>query len=268
MTITRITSVHNPTIVDIRSLSRRKARREQGAFLVEGVRLLRDALAARVVPRLVVVCEELLGAESAPILAALAADAPAARIFSVDAPLMRSISDADTPQGAVAVVAIPKHVLQPLDARAALVLVIDGVRDPGNVGTLLRTAAAAGCTAVVCIEGSADPYAPKVVRAAMGAHFRLPLIADVAWDWLGPSLTPLPAVYGADGRADVSYDAVDWAVGAAVIVGNEDHGLSPEARSWCRGTVAIPMADGVESLNAAVSGAIILFEAVRQRRTP
>jgi RNA methyltransferase, TrmH family len=114
--------------------------------------------------------------------------------------------------------------------------------------------------------GSADAYAPKVVRAAMGAHFRLPVLSDVAWDWLGPALAPLPAIYGADASASQAYDAVDWTAGAAVVVGNEDHGISEEALRWCRRTVAIPMAGGIESLNAAVSGSIILFEAVRQRR--
>ena len=100
----------------------------------------------------------------------------------------------------------------------------------------------------------------------MGAHFRAPVISDVTWDWLGPLLAPLPAVYGADGAATQAYDAIDWRQGAAVVVGHEDRGLSADALIWCRGTIAIPMARGVESLNAAVSGSLILFEAVRQRR--
>ena len=180
---------------------------------------------------------------------------------------MRTLADTETPQGIVAVVGLPPDNLPPLDPRTALVLVLDGIRDPGNVGTLLRAAAAAGCSAAVAVAGGADPFAPKVVRAAMGAHFHLPVLADVAWDWLGPSLVGLPAVYGADGAANLLYDDVDWTHGAALVVGNEDHGLSDEARMWCRDTVAIPMARGIESLNAAVSGAVILFEAVRQRRT-
>jgi RNA methyltransferase, TrmH family len=105
-----------------------------------------------------------------------------------------------------------------------------------------------------------------VVRAAMGMHFHVPVVADVSWDWLGPSLDLLPAIVGTDMEGATSYDAVDWNVGAALVIGHEDHGVSDDARAWCRTMVAIPMAAGVESLNAAVSGAVVLFEAVRQRR--
>jgi TrmH family RNA methyltransferase len=198
--------------------------------------------------------------------ALLASLTPAPRVVPVDSAVMRLLADTETPQGVVAVVAMPAPALPVLDPRGALLLVLDGLRDPGNVGTLLRAGAAAGCDAVVTTFGSADAYAPKVVRAAMGAHFRLPVVSDVAWDWLGPALASLPAIYGADAAGSHTYDAVDWTAGAAVIVGHEDHGLSEEARHWCRETVGIPMARGVESLNAAVSGSIILFEAVRQRR--
>lgn len=191
---------------------------------------------------------------------------PAPRIVTVDAPVMRMLADTETPQGIVAVAALPAGGLPCLDPRRALLLVLDGLRDPGNVGTLLRAGAAAGCDAIVTTFGSADAYAPKVVRSAMGAHFRVPVTSDVAWDWLGPALAPLPAVYGAEGTGTGLYDAVDWRRGAAIVIGHEDHGLSEEALRWCRGTVAIPMARGIESLNAAVSGAVILFEAVRQRR--
>lgn len=210
----------------------------------------------------------MLGDAEAALRASLARLSPPPRLVAVDGPVMRALADTETPQGVVAVVALPAMRLPRLDPRAALLLVLDGLRDPGNVGTLLRAGAAAGCDAIVTTFGSADAYAPKVVRAAMGAHFRVPVIADVAWDWLGPELMPLPGVYGADGAATLPYDAVDWRRGAAVVVGHEDHGLTEEALRWCRGTVAIPMARGMESLNAAVSGAIILFEAIRQRRAP
>ncbi|MGI8856710.1 MAG: TrmH family RNA methyltransferase [Thermomicrobiales bacterium] len=253
-------------IAEIRSLHRRKGRREQGAFLVEGVRLVAEAANADAPIRSVILCPEMLGDTEGALRARLAHLSPAPRVIAVDPSVMRLLADTETPQGVVAVVAMPVSELPDLDPQCALLLVLDGLRDPGNVGTLLRAGAAAGCDAVVTTFGSADPFAPKVVRAAMGTHFRVPLLSDVAWDWLGPALTPLPAIYGADAVASHAYDAVDWRAGAAIIVGHEDHGLSEEARRWCRGTVAIPMARGVESLNAAVSGAIILFEAVRQRQ--
>ncbi len=247
-------------------MHRRKARREQGAFLVEGVRLVRDAIGAGAAIRHIVLCPELLGESESDLRHASECAIRASAILTVSAGVMRSLSDTETPQGAIAVATLPDMHLPRPDPVTGFVLVLDRLRDPGNVGTLIRTAAAAGCDAVVTIAGSADAFAPKVVRAAMGAHFRLPIVADVDWEAIGPSLSVLPSVFGADGGASLWYDAIDWRHGCAVIVGNEDSGLSDDARIWSAGTVRIPMERGVESLNAAVSGAILLFEVVRQRR--
>lgn len=256
-----ITSLHNPAIVRARSLHRRKGRHAQGAFLVEGVRSVREALARAAPVRALILCPEMLDEEAR---AAFAATGHAT--LRVSEPVMRGLAGTESPQGVVAVVALPERALPALDPRRSLVLVLDGVRDPGNVGTLIRTAAAAGCAAVVTTAGAADAFNPKVVRAAMGAHFHLPVVAEADWDWLGPELATLPAVYGAEMAAATPYDAVDWRGGAALVIGHEDRGLSDEARTWCRARVTIPMPGAFESLNAAVSGAVILFEAVRQRR--
>lgn len=262
----RITSTHNPTIVSIRSLHRRKARREQGAFLVEGVRLVRDVFASGAECRFLVYCPEMLGDTPFDPDALVQRTSQKTRILAVTPAVMQSLTDTESPQGVIAVVTREETALPPLDPDSGLVLVLDGVRDPGNVGTLLRTATAAGCTVVVTTTGTADAFAPKVVRAGMGAHFILPIVTDTDWRTFGPELAPLPTVYGAVAGAGTSYDMVDWTRGAAIIIGNEDHGVSDEALRWCRGAVSIPMAAGVESLNAAVSGAILIFEAVRQRR--
>ncbi|MHB8645521.1 MAG: TrmH family RNA methyltransferase [Thermomicrobiales bacterium] len=262
-----MTSVHNPTIVATRSLHRRKNRREQGAFLIEGVRLIRDALTARAAIRKIILCPEFLGERESGLRADISAVLDASQILTVAPAVMRSLTETETPQGAMAVADLPDAPLPIFNARDGFVLVLDGVRDPGNVGTLLRAAAAAGCDAAVTISGTADAFAPKVVRSAMGAHFRLPIYADIEWTAIRLALAPLPKVYGADGASPMMYDAVDWTRGCAVIIGNEDRGLSAEAHASSHGTVGIPMARGVESLNAAVSGAIILFEVVRQRRS-
>jgi RNA methyltransferase, TrmH family len=230
------------------------------------VRLVRDALAAHVPIRQAILCPELLGGSESAIRAEIAASPAASHPLVVAPAVMRSIADTETPQGVVAVVALPERSVPRFDALAGFVLILDGVRDPGNVGTLMRAAAAANCDAVVTIAGSADAFAPKVVRAAMGAHFRVPVVADVGWDAIGPAIAPLPSIIGAEGAASLPYDEVDGTRGCAIVVGNEDHGLSAEARRWCTGTACIPMARGVESLNASVSGAIMLYEVVRQRR--
>ncbi len=216
--------------------------------------------------RQIVLCPEILGESGDAVRREVAAALDSSRILTVTSSVMRSLSDTETPQGAVAVVALPETALPAFASHDAFLLILDGLRDPGNVGTLLRTAAAAGCNAVITIAGGADLFAPKVVRSAMGAHFRLPVIADTQWEIIGPALAGVPAVFGAAAEASVFYDAVDWTGGCVLVIGNEDHGLSAAARGWCTGTARIPMAPGVESLNAAVSGAIMLYEVVRQRR--
>lgn len=253
-------------IVAIRSLQRRKARREQGAFLIEGVRLLRDALDAQAAIRQILLCPEMLGESADALRSEVSAASDTSRILTVTPSVMRSLSDTHTPQGVVAVVELPETALPTFTASEAFLLILDRLRDPGNVGALMRTAAAAGCDAMIAIAGGADAFAPKVVRSAMGAHFRLPVVADATWESIGPALAGVPVVVGAAAEAPAFYDAIDWTGGCALVIGNEDHGLSAQARRWCTRTARIPMARGVESLNAAVSGAIMVYEVVRQRR--
>ena len=230
------------------------------------MRLLRDALSAHAAIRQIILCPEILGESDDAIRKEVSAALGASRVLTVTSPVMRSLSGTETPQGVVAVVDLPGAPLPAFAAQDAFVLILDSLRDPGNVGALIRTAAAAGCDAVITVAGGADVFAPKVVRSAMGGHFRLPLIADAQWETIGPTLAGLPTVFGAAAEGSAFYDAIDWTGGCAIVIGNEDHGLSAEARRWCTGTARIPMAHGVESLNAAMSGAIIMYEAVRQRR--
>jgi RNA methyltransferase, TrmH family len=143
--------------------------------------------------------------------------------------------------------------------------VLDALQDPGNVGTLLRSAEATGVRDVICLAGTADVFNPKVVRAAMGAHFRLPIVQDVDWDRV-PALLVAENVYAAVAGASMPYYAADWRQPAAVIVGNEANGVSPAGLEIATKQISIPMAAPVESLNAAVAGSIMLFEAQRQRR--
>jgi TrmH family RNA methyltransferase len=174
--------------------------------------------------------------------------------------VLAAISDTVTPQGVVAVVPFPQIDV----ARRSLLLVLDNVRDPGNVGTLLRSAAAAGVDEVLVAPDSADPYSPMVVRAAMGAHFRLAL-GEADWPAIAGRVAGL-AVLLADAAGEVAYDRHDWQTPSALIVGGEAEGASAEGRALAAQRVRIPMQRDSESLNAAVAGSVILFEAARQRR--
>lgn len=171
------------------------------------------------------------------------------------------LADTETPQGILLVMAIPAlHG----DETAPFILIPDGVRDPGNLGTMLRAAWAAGVSQVLLPPGTVDYTSPKVVRAGMGAHFHLPL-RRAAWDEIRAVVVEA-AVWLAEAGPGTPYDAVDWRGCIVLVVGGEAEGASPEGRALAAGRhVVVPMARGVDSLNAALASAIVLFEAARQR---
>jgi RNA methyltransferase, TrmH family len=177
--------------------------------------------------------------------------------------IFETISDTTTSQGMIAVLAIPKPEgsLEP-----SLILVLDRVRDPGNLGAILRSAAAAGVELVMLTRGSADPWSPKTLRAGMGAQFRVALKPGARW----PEIAGYAAgrqTWAADARGELVYDQVDWDQPSILIVGGETEGLSHEAADLATGRLAIPMSNEVESLNAAMAATVLLFEAARQRRS-
>jgi len=257
-----ITSLANEKVKYARSLRRRRQRRREGRFLVEGVRLLEEAVKAGMHPAFVFFQPE---RSTAPRVQALLDCLRAAGVSCLAASetVIRSLSETVTPQGIVAVVPQPRL---PRAVSPSLVLVVDWLRDPGNLGTILRTAAAAGVDEVLLGPGTVDPYNPKVVRAGMGAHFRLPLASNLNWPQIAERLRGL-AVWLADAQGERVYDAVDWRRPTALIVGGEAAGYSEEAAALAHGRLRVPMHGDVESLNAAVATAVILFEAARQRRT-
>jgi len=254
-----ITSTHNPLVQRIRGLqSRRRDREREGRFVLEGVRLLEEAIAADVAIEQVLFVADL----DARALAALeSAERAGAQRVSVSPAVLHACADTETPAGLLAIASLPRR---PTPAAPTAVLVLDGIADPGNVGTLLRTAAAAGLDAVYLATGTADAFSPKVVRSAMGAHFHLPLVS-LAWDQLPPELAAL-RLWVADVDRGPTYDSVDWRAPAGLVIGAEAAGPSVAARAAGHSAVHIPMPGGFESLNAAVAGSILMFELVRQRR--
>lgn len=258
-----ITSSQNARIKAARRLDERKERYAAGQFRVEGVRLLGDALRSGIRPAVVFYDPELVAAN--PAAQALLAQVEAAQVecLACAPAVFAGLTDTVTPQGLVGVLPLPQL---PLPAALSFALVLDAVRDPGNAGTLLRSAAAAGAEAVVFGPGSVDPYNDKVVRAAMGAHFRVALRVCPTWEHVRHLLGAGLACYVAAADAAQVYDQVDWRRPCALIVGSEAHGASAEARRLAL-PIAIPMHNGVESLNAAVAGSVLLFEAARARRS-
>lgn len=255
-----ITSNRNPKIQWVRSLqTRARLRREERAFVVEGVRLGEEALASGWRARLVLHTEDLNERGRAVVSGFERSGAP---VEAVSAGVMQAASDTQAPQGVLAVLEMRSP---PLPERPDFVFIPDGVRDPGNLGTMLRTAAAAGVDAVLLPPESVDPYSPKVIRSGMGAHFRLPVV-EAGWDEIARLVeTAGLRVYLAAAGAGERYDRTDFRTPFALVVGGEAEGAGMMAQKLAHAFVNIPMPGAMESLNAAVAAAVLLFEAVRQR---
>ncbi len=256
-----ITSPKNSRIKAAQRLHRKRHRQQAGTLLLEGVRLIRDALSAGIAPHTVFYAPDIVGNNAAAqgLLHDMASMGE--HLACTDA-VFRSLTDTVTPQGIAALVPLPAL---PFPAELTFTLILDQVREPGNAGTLLRSAEAAGADAVIFGPNTVDPFNDKVVRAAMGAHFRLPLQTCVSWAEADALLRGDQRLYLAEANASTPYDAIDWQQSVALVVGGEANGASADARADTI-PIAIPMQSATESLNAAIAGAVILFEAARQRR--
>lgn len=254
-----ITSKTNPLCVHLRKLaSSRSYREETGEFLCDSPKLLREA-ALWGAP-----VQALLYTDGAELPRELEGRIP--RIVKVSESVMRSVSPMETPQGAVFSCRFPDHSpperLEPDKQGRLRLLVLDGVQDPGNVGTILRTADAFGAT-VILLPGCADLYNPKTLRAGMGVHFRSAIYRCAL-----PELTALLKeaglpLYGAALRNDTADVREVDLRRCAMAVGSEGRGLSTEVLAACSRTVRIPMDPRCESLNAATAAAVLLWEAAR-----
>ena len=254
-----ITSSQNSKIKLVRALlGRARERREANAFVVEGVRLVEEAVKSNWKIQFALYDETLSerGELQAEGLRSRGVD-----VEMVSERLMKSLSETETPQGILAVLT---HTQLPIQNPLNFVLIPDQIRDPGNLGTLLRSAAAAGVQAVLLPPETTDAFAPKVVRSGMGAHFRL-AIRSMNWEeiWQVGKSAELQ-IYLADMDGQSCWET-DLRRPLALLVGGEAEGASEEARKLADQTISIPMVGRVESLNAGVAGSVLMFEVVRQR---
>ncbi|MBI3244477.1 MAG: RNA methyltransferase [Chloroflexi bacterium] len=261
-----LTSLANDRVKLVRALqSQRKAREKEGQFVVEGARLVEEALRANAPVDFALHTND-LDDRARAVLGQLRRRG--ATLVEVSPEVIKACSDTEHPQSVLAVLPITNNQL--LKAGNWLLVICDRLSDPGNLGTLLRSAAAAGVDAALLAPGTVDAFNPKVVRAGMGAHFRLP-IESLTWDKIGEKVKGLQ-VRMAEARSpisnlksQISYDQADWTQPSAFIISSEADGPSEAARACAAESVFIPMPGETESLNAAVAGSVILFEAVRQR---
>jgi TrmH family RNA methyltransferase len=241
-----------------RDLRRRKARERNGRFVAEGVRTVEELLRSPLAVEAALYTESAASDErAAAAIGALSARGVPVVQLSDDE--FASAADTEHPQGLLAIARQPVGTLDSLVPGAVCrLLVLDGIQDPGNVGTLLRTAAALSSTAAIALPGTVDPWNAKVIRSAVGTHFRFP-VREASLDALSAYLERHDmALWGADANGD-ALDAQRAPARLAVAVGNEGAGLSAALRARCSSVVSLPMAPEVESLNVAVAAGIILY---------
>jgi TrmH family RNA methyltransferase len=252
-----ITSSQNPKLKLVRSLQgRAKERREAGMFVVEGVRLVEEAVKAHW-PFEFLLFSDGLSERGKELVNNLTADQ--IELEEVSGDLLQNVSETETPQGILAVL---KLYSLPIPDSPTFLLIPDQIRDPGNLGTLLRSAAATGAQAILLPPETTDAFAPKVLRAGMGAHFQVP-IHSMVWDEIREHIEDMK-IYLADMNGQSCWKT-DLCKPLALIIGGEAGGASEEAQKLATHKISIQMPGNVESLNAGVAGSVLMFEIVRQR---
>lgn len=256
----QITGFSNPTVKYLRSLRDKKHRRREGKFLAEGLRLLTDARESGRLPEMLVMAEE---RDPHPLLAVLETEVECAggEIVETSADILSKITGKDNPQAVAGVFAEFDTSLAALDRNAAPIwLVGQALRDPGNLGTMLRTGDAVGAGGLILLDDSADPFSVEAVRASMGAIFTQRL-AVARWEeflpWLRSGAGQLVA---ASLRDALPYREAPYQAPCFILVGNESRGLPEEYEAACDLRVTMPMRGRADSLNAAVAGAVLAYE--------
>ena len=251
-----VTSLTNPTVKAVRALHMRKVRQETGLFLVEGLKSIVEAVDLGRIPRI------LLHAEAADHPLVQRATAAADETLIVSPAVLAKISRRDNPQTVLGVFEQAFTPLETLDPSAARCWVaLEAVRDPGNLGTIIRTADAAGCGGLVLIGECCDPYSVECVRATMGSVFAVPIAKADTEAFIGWRTTWPGAVVGTLLTAKTDFRAADYRDPTLILMGNEQVGLTPRLAAACDVTVKIPMHGRADSLNLAVATGVMIYAA-------
>ena len=259
-----ITSTQNEWVVEAKKLKLRKNREERGLFLAEGLRLSEEAVKAASIEE-AYYHEALADTErGAALLRELSGKAR--RFFKVSAKVMNALAETETPQGVLCVCKCPQTAIKDFKPQGGLVLAVDGIQDPGNLGSLLRTLWAAGGQGLICLRGTTDPFGGKCVRASMGGIFQVPVFSDVSWPVLARwTIDQGYTLIAADSSGGKDYRRMDWPEKTLLCIGSEARGFITIPAEEAAERTYIPLAGGAESLNASVAAGILIFEAGRGR---
>lgn len=257
-----VTGLQNPVVKAAAELKQKKYRTQNGLYLAEGLRTAEEAVAYKAVETLFYVATD----DERTMRLLEDAAAQNIKLVCVSENVMKKIADTETPQGIIAVCKMRQPKLENLLASGKMLLVLDRVGDPGNIGTMLRTADAAGIGGLVLLKGCADIYAPKTVRSSMGSLFHIPVLSGVSeqefvsaakkagYDLLVTCLDGADNLYKADLSGRIAF-----------VMGNEAGGVSESLLAQADKRVYIPMAGRAESLNVAMAAGIVMFEALRRK---
>lgn len=256
-----VTSLTNPTVKSVRGLHMRKEREQSGLFVAEGLKIVTEAVELGHAPRILMYGKD---AEGHPLLKRAIQATLAARgeVIEVTQDILAKVSRRDNPQAVVAVFAQVFTPLTALDPAAASCFVaLHRVRDPGNLGTIVRTADAAGCGAVILVGDCCDPFSVEAVRATMGSIFAVPIVKATEAEFAGWRSSWPGSVVGTLLTATVDHRQASYVKPAMILMGNEQQGLTPEMAALCDVNVKIPMRGRADSLNLSVATGIMIYAA-------
>lgn len=259
-----IKSGENNLIKYSKKLKVKKYRQENGEFMIEGVRLIEEAVQSGAIIRYCLCSDNLEGDRVKSLLKDMKDNG--VKVFETEDKFIEDICDTKTPQGILAVVRMKEHDMNGIVDKSDFIIVLDRIQDPGNLGTMIRTADAAGAQGVIISDGTVDPYSPKVLRSTMGSIFHIPVVHA---DSIGEAIQSLKKkgykVYVSSLEGSSPYYREDYRGKTAIVIGNEANGVDGNIYALGDRMIKIPMPGSAESLNAGIAAGILVFEVARQR---
>ncbi|MGI6085303.1 MAG: TrmH family RNA methyltransferase [Acetivibrionales bacterium] len=256
----RITSMSNPIIKEVKSLRSKKGRKVAQAILLEGFRLVKDVLDSGAEIRYFIVSDSFCSKEELFL-----SQVSNIKSVQVSDELFDRVNDTQSPQGIMAVAKLPMYDEREIIKSARWVIALENLQDPGNLGTIIRSADACGFDAVIMSKDSVDPYNPKVIRSTMGSLFHIPVITVDIYKALEELKSRNILLAAAHTRDALPCWQTDMSGEVAIIIGNEGNGLSDRIIDIADKTIMIPMIGKAESLNASVAASMLIYECMRQR---
>lgn len=265
-----ITSMSNPQMKKVQQLLKKaRTRREEGLFVAEGIKMFGEAPKDRL-QKVYAAASFAEKEEFQKILKEKGLENPGDKVEIVDDKVFKSLSDTVTPQGVLCLISMKDWSLEEIleGVENPLLMILEDLQDPGNLGTIIRTGEGAGITGVILSRTSVDVFNPKVIRSTMGSVYRVPVlyVDSIEKEVLLVLKTHGITTYAAHLKGKNNYDQEDYGKGTAFFIGNEGNGLTDSLTACADTLIKIPMEGQVESLNAAMASGILMYEAARQRR--